>query len=545
MLFALVTLGCRGGGEAGERGAPEGEPAYGDMAVIGLISDADNMFPPLSTTRTASDVHGNIFWPLMRSNPDFITYRPGLADSFRFGEDSLFIDFFIHPGVTWHDGHPFTAEDVVFAQEVCKAPEINWSEVSSLDHLTDVRAIDSLTVRFTFDEKYMYQVFDANICLPLPGHILEGVPYGEMQRHWMTERPIGNGPYALVSWKREQEIILVANTDFVRGRPYLNRLTYRIIPERTTMATQVQNGTIDVWEFGPQFYPQLKADPDLIVHSYPGRHYTYLAYNTKDPLFEDKRVRQALTLAIDRQQIVDALLHGQGTVGTQPLISTIWAHDETIEPWPYDPERAKRLLEEAGWSDRDGDRIREKDGQNFSFEINTSSGGLADILTIVQSQLRRVGIDAKPMPLEFNTLVGRLHDRRFRAVVLGWSVSIKAELTTFHSGERFNYPQAENATLDSLIEAAEVERDRAKAKALWSQAQRIIIDEAYYTFLFQINDLMAIDRRFQNVKPNAYSWSDNIEEWYVPEGRQRYKVPLGAAPTARAGVDTAGGARAR
>lgn len=533
--LALVAFagayGCGRGGPPGERAAPEGEPAYGDMAVIGVPGDPDILFPPLSNSVEASTIYANIYWYLMRSNPDFITFRPGLADSFRFSEDSLSIDFFIHPGITWHDGHPFTAADVVFAHGVCKAPEINWSAVSWLDYITDVRAIDSLTVRFTFDHQYMYQVVDANVCYPLPKHILENVPYAEMQNHPIARRPVGTGPFRFVSWTPGQEVIIEANPDFVLGRPYLNRVTYRIVPEPTTLATQIQTGTIDVWpRFQPTFHPQLTADSDLRIFSYPGRSYTYVSYNTKDPLFEDKRVRQALTLAIDRQQIVDALLHGQGTVGTQPLISTIWAHDPSIEPWPYDPERARRLLDEAGWVvGRDG--IREKDGRRFSFQINTNTENTVrvDILTIVQSQLRQVGVDARPTPMEFNTLIGRLNDRNYRAVVMGWSVGIKAELTpTFRTGEKFNFPQADNARLDSLMGAAQLERDREKAQRIWSEAQRIIVDEAYYTFLFQVNDLVAVDRRFQNVNPTAYGWDYNIEEWYVPEGRQRYNVPLGA-----------------
>ena len=136
---------------------------------------------------------------------------------------------------------------------------------------------------------------------------------------------------------------------------------------------------------------------------------------------------------------------------------------------------------------------------------------------------------------DFLTLLERLNDRRFRAALVARSAGSKAELTRiFHSGEQLNFQQAENAALDSLMETADVEHDRAKAKALWSQAQRIIIDEAYYTVLYEISDLMAVDGRFQNVKPNAVRWDDNIAEWYVPDGRQRYDVPLAGAPTARA-----------
>lgn len=552
-VMVLATLGLGGcgggGGGAGDTGGAESEPADGDMLVVGIAADLDTMFPPKSESVTASDVYGNIYWYLMRSEADFINFRPGLADSFRFSDDSLSVDFFIHPGVTWHDGHPFTADDVVFAHTVCKAPEINWSAASWLDHITDVQALDSLTVRFTYDERYMYQVVDANVCYPLPEHILGDVPLAEMERHEIARRPIGNGPFRFVSWTPNQEVVLEANPDFARGRPHLNRVTFRIIPENTSLATQVQNGNIDLWPRAvPPFYPQLQDDPDLVVNSYPGRSYTYLAWNTQDPLFQDKRVRQALTLGIDRQEIVDALLYGQGTVGTQPLISTIWAHDPSIQPYPFDPDSARALLEQAGWTDADGDGVRERDGQRLAFVLSTNSDNnmRVDITTIIQQQLKAVGADVTPEPIEFNTFIDNLLAKDYQAAVGGWSVGIKAELTpTFGRGELFNFVSADNATLERLIRQAELERDMEQAKEIWSEAQRIVVDEAYYTFLFQLNDIHPIHERFQNVDMNAYGWGFNLEEWYVPEGRQKYQVPVGASPIARGNQPPTGDESAR
>ncbi|MFN2384172.1 MAG: ABC transporter substrate-binding protein [Gemmatimonadota bacterium] len=546
LLGVLTALACgRGGSDAGDTGGPEGEPAMGDMAVIGIPTDLDTMFPPTSESVPSSDVYSNIYWYMMRSNPDFITFRPGLADSFRFTPDSLSVDFFIHPGITWHDGQPFTADDVVFGHTVCKAPEINWSAASWLDHITKVEALSPLVVRFTYDNRYMYQVVDANACYPLPKHILGTVPLAAMKDHPIGRNPVGNGPFKFVSWSPNQEIVLEANTAFFRGRPPLNRLTYRIVPDQTSLATQIQNGDIDVWpRFQPSFYPALEKDEGIQVFSYPGRAYTYLGYNSADPRFSDKRVRQALTIALDRQQIVDALIYGQGTVGSQPMISTIWAHDPTIKPYPHDPPRAAQLLDQAGWRDTDGDGIREKDGQRLSFTLLTNSDNQTrvDITTIVQQQFKAIGVEAKPEPLEFNTFIDRLLAKEFEAAVAGWSVGIKAELTpTFGSGELFNFVGAENARLDSLITAGELERDQAKAKTIWGLAQREIIDQAYYTFLFQLNDLVAVAGRFQNVNPTAYGWSYNIEEWYVPEGRQKYNIPLGGAPVAAGARDSARG----
>jgi peptide/nickel transport system substrate-binding protein len=514
----MFLIGCGGGGsgDVGDTGSPELQPADGDMLVVGLEVDLDTMFPPTSNSVSASDVYGHIYWYLMRSNPDFITVRPGLADSFRFSADSLSIDYFIHPGITWHDGEPFTADDVVFAHDVCKAPEIGWSAVDWLEHITNVEALDPLTVRFTFDEPYMYQVQDSNVCYPLPKHILGDVPFAEMSEHPTAREPVGNGPFRFVSWESGQEVVI-----------------------QTSLTTQIQNGDIDLWtRFGPAFYPQLSEAPGLTVHSYPGRSYSYVAWNRLDPLFEDKRVRQAMTMAIDRQQIVDALVYGQATVGTQPLISTIWAHDPTIEPYPFDPERAKALLEEAGWTDSDGDGVREKDGREFKFQMATNGNNRmrVDIVTVIQQQLKDVGAEVTPNVLEFNTFIDQLLAKDYQSAVGGWSVGIKAALTSmFGKDALFNFVSADNERMLELMAQAELERDMDKAKRLWSEMQRISVDESYYTYLFQLNDLHVINERFENTDMNAYGWSFNLEEWFVPEGRQRYNVPVGASPMAEAG----------
>jgi peptide/nickel transport system substrate-binding protein len=539
-VAAAILAGCGGGGEAGEQAGAEGTPADGDMLVVGILADADTFFPPLSNSVSSSDIYGNIYWYLMRSEPDFITFRPGLADSFSFSEDSLQVTFYIHPGVTWHDGAPFTAEDVVFAHGVCNAPEINWSAASWLDHITNVEAVDSLTVRYTYDQHYMYQVVDANVCYPLPKHILGDVPLADLGNHPIARAPVGNGPFRFVSWRSGEEIVIEANPDFVLGRPHLNRIAYRIIPEATTLATQIQNGDIDLWpRFSPpSFYPQLNSDPDIVVHSYPGRSYTYVAWNTQDPLFSDKRVRQAMTLATNREEIIEALVYGQGQVLSQPIISTIWAHDPTIQPYPFNPDSARALLEAAGWTDADGDGIREKDGRRLSFTVKTNNDNRlrVDIATVLQQQLQAVGAEVRPEPLEFNTFIEQLLAKDYQAAVGGWSVGIKPDMApTFGQGELFNFVSADNDDLERLIREAEVTPGRDRMMELLSQAQRIVADEAYYTFLFQLNDLHAIDGRFQNVDMNAYGWSFNIDEWYVPAGRQKYDVPVGAAPVAAAG----------
>ena len=554
LAAALSLAACGGGGggeEAGEQPTAEAEPAYGDMLVVGIGADADVLFPPTSTSATSSDIYGQVFWYLMRSDPNLIDHQPGLADSFRFSEDSLSIDFFINPEASWHDGEPFTAEDVVFSHDVCTAPEINYSAVSWLQNITNVEAIDETTVRFTFDESYMpaYMVTDANVCYPLPEHILGEMSYEEMKNSEFARAPIGTGPFRFVSWEPGQSVTIEANPDFFRGRPYLNRVTFRVIPEATTLATELSNGTVDLWpRFQSSFYPQLSDAQRVEVVSEPGRSYTYITYNTNDPIFSDQRVRQAMTYALDRQAILDATQYGQGQIGTQPIISIIWAHDPTIEPYPHDPERARQLLEESGWTDEDGDGIREKDGQPLRFTLSTNSENKVrtDVLQVAQQQWGRIGADVESNTLETNTFYDDLMAQEYQAAIAGWVVGIKPDMEpTFKTGELFNFPDAKNARLDSIMRRAKLEKDRELSRELWSEAQRIVVDQAYYTFLFQQNDLHAIAKRFEGVNMTPYSWGHYLEQWYVPEGKQKYDVPVGGQAPVAGEADTTAGSTAR
>lgn len=543
MVLALACGGGGGGEQAGERPEAEREPAYGDMLVVGIAADADVLFPPTSTAVQASDIYGHIFRYLMRLNEDLLSHRPGLADSFRFRPDSLAIDFFINPGAAWHDGEPLRADDVVFSIDVCKAPEINFPAVSWLDHITAVEAVDSLTVRFHFDRKYMpeYMVTDATVCYPLPKHILGEMSYQEMKNSRFTRRPVGNGPYRFVSWEPGQRIVIEANPDYFRGRPYINRITYRVIPEPTTLATEIQNGAIDLWpRMQHTFYPGLSEHPRVEVVPVPGRQYTYITYNTNDPIFSDVRVRKAMTLGLDRQEMVDALLHGQGEVGTQPILPIIWAHDPEIDPYPHDPERAKALLEEAGWTDADGNGTREKDGRPLRIRLATNSENRLrlDIAQIAQRQWSDLGAEVTLRSNEMNTFYDGLMAHDYQAAIAGWVVGIKPDLEpTFRTGEPFNFPDVADARLDSLMREAVLTADMEEAKRLWSEVQRIIVEEAYYTFVFSLNDLHAIAERFAGVNMTPYGWDHYLEEWYVPEGRQRYDVPVGASPFAEEGEE--------
>jgi peptide/nickel transport system substrate-binding protein len=350
-----------------------------------------------------------------------------------------------------------------------------------------------------------------------------------MKSAGFNRNPVGDGPFKFKSWTPQQSIEIVANESFFRGRPHLNGVVWRIIPEWTSLITQLQRGDVDLLTgIQPNYYQQLKSDPDLDIYSAPGRRYVYIAWNLKEPLFADRNVRRALSMAVDRQAIIDALLYGQGKVMNGPFPSVLWAYDPDIKPIPYDADEARRLLDQAGWKDTNGDGVLDKDGRPFRFELLTNSDNTLrmDMTVAIQSQLKKLGIDARPRGLEFVTFVGKLNNKDFQAAVGGWNSQIKVDLSDLWSSksieDKFNFISYANQAVDSLIDMGTKTFDTDQAKRIWGEAQQIISDDAGYTFLFEQYDINALDKRFHGVEMNAGGWDYNVEEWYVPKNEQKY-----------------------
>jgi peptide/nickel transport system substrate-binding protein len=530
-LACLLALACSKSEKEQPATTPAGEaaPADGDRLIIGTTADVDALNFLVLTTLTAQDVIDQLSWPLARFNPDFLTFRPGLADSWEFSPDSLSLTFHLNPKAAWHDGVPLTADDVVWSIGACKDPKIAWSAIRWLDRIKQVEAVDSLTVRFDFTERYPYQLMDASACYPLPKHLLEKVKPEDMRNAPFNSNPVGNGPFKFKSWTPQQSVELVANDKFFKGRPHLDGIVWRVIPEWTSVLTQLSTGDLDMaTQVPPSFYPTVEKITRDNIYSKPGRKYVYVAWNIVNPLFADRNVRRALTMAIDRQQLIDALLYGQGQVMSSPFPSSLWAHDPNVKPIPYDPEGAKRLLAEAGWKDTDGDGILDKDGKPFRFELltNTDNTLRVDITVAIQSQLKKIGIDAQPRGMEFVVFTQRLQNKDFQAAVAGWNSQIKVDLTDLWATEaikdKFNFISYSNPVVDSLNELGIREFDPERAKRIWGEAQQIIAGDAGYTFLFEQNDITPLDKRFHGVEMNPAGWGYNVEDWFVPKGEQKY-----------------------
>jgi peptide/nickel transport system substrate-binding protein len=500
----------------------------GDTLVIGTTGDADSLNDLTATTISGSDVIGLLFLSLTRTNPDF-SHAPSLAKSWEFSEDHLELTFHLRDDVFWHDGVRTTAHDVKFTFEKQINPNIGWATIKWKQFIKECVVVDDYTVRFVFERLYPYQLMDAVVGAVLPKHILEKVPDEEMVSTDFNRNPVGNGPYRFKEWKAQQYIEVEANENYFAGRPPLDRIIFKVVPDQENLVLQLKSGEIDfMGGVPPRFFEELSRQKDLVAYIAPGRSYSYLGWNMRNPLFESKKVRQALTMAINRQEIIDSLLFEFGEIPKGPVLPIIWAHNPNLPDFPYNPEKARQYLAEEGWTDSNGDGWLDKDGKRFSFTLKTNKGNQIreDILILVQDMFKEVGIEVTPNILEWTVFIGDMDKKDFEAAVAGWSVGLKMDMTViWHSNsinDRFNFVSYSNPEFDQLNDDAIFEMDPEKAREMWWRAQEMIAEDQPYTFLYSPKNINFVHRRFQNVQMETVGWNYNLEQWWVPKDEQKY-----------------------
>lgn len=515
LLPALVLSGC-----GGERG----EARRGGTLVVGEISPYEALNPMRTSDAHARDIYSLLFLSLLDENDDFMTFRPRLAESWEFSPDRLELTFRLRGDVVWSDGEPCTAHDVAatFIAQVDTA--LVWSGRHLKEHITGVRALDDRTVVYRFDHAYPYQLMDAVDGPILPRHWLEGRTAAEIRGASIEEIPV-NGPFRIGEWMRGQSLTLLPNDRYYEeGKPYLERVVFKIVPDQVNLLTQLRSGEIDCMEAPPpmEVEPLTTGGYGLRVFNFPARAYGYIGWNNVRAPFDSPRVRRALTMAIDRKLIIDNLYYGLAEECTSPFIRQFWAYNDSIEPFPHDPEAAKRILAEEGFADSDGDGWLDRGGERFEFELMTNQGNQirADIQVMVQEQLRKIGVKVDPLILEWTVMLERYKACDFDAVVNAWRVGTKVDLAPIWSCEArreggYNRVGYCNETVDSLNAAATAMLDFDEARPLFFEAQELIYRDQPYTFLYYTPGLLALRDRFRGARPDAISMYRNLHEWYV------------------------------
>lgn len=541
VLAALIPAACA------ESNRCEGEWC-GTAVIVG--ADADVLFPPTMQGDVANAIVDLVFLKLADIGPNLNTlgdagFEPRLARSWSF-PDSVTIRFELDPRARWQDGRPVTAADVEFTFEIYRDPLVNSPQRPLLDRIASVRAVDSLSVVFRFDRFYPEQFFDAvHHMRILPRHWLDTIPRRELASHPFARNPVGSGPYRLIRWNRGQAIELAADSAFFLGRPGLRRIIWQVVPDPGVGVTRLVAGEADVLNLigTPENLARVRQAPHLRTVGYQSNQYAYIGFNFRDParpgaphpLFADRELRRALSLAVDRAAVVQSVLGELGTVIEGPLTPLMWIWSDTLKALPFDSSAARRLLERLGWEDRDGDGVRERAGRRLAFEllVPTTSQLRRRASVIVQEQLRRLGVAMSINELDWSTFLSRAAAGRFDAIFGAWALDPSPRQLRQYWGSAgiggFNYQKYHNPEFDRLVEAAAATADPEASVALWHRAIGVINQDAPAIWIYAPRPMAAVHRRFENVTIRADQWAATLWTWRVrPDQllpRDRIAVP--------------------
>ncbi len=532
LSILMLLPACAGGPGT----APDTGGRTGGTAVLGIRQDVDTFNLYSTASLFTQEVADLLFLRLAREQPDFQdhppSFLPELARSWEFSEDGLSITFRLRDDIRWSDGVPTTASDVRYTWEISRSPEVAWVNADVKDFIEDVEVLDDYTVRFQFSLRYPYQLMDANDGNIYPRHILEKIPVAEWRSTDWSRILAFNGPFLLEEWKSQDSITLVRNPEYFEdGKPGLDRVVFRIVPDPNTLLTQLLSGEIDVMaDLPPREIDRVGGNDALRVLRYPDRYFQYICWNSRQDRFAHPDIRRALSYAIDMQAIIDTLLYGTAQAASSPILSLFWAHDASLQPYPHDPGKARLLLARQGWTDSDGDGWLDRDGVTFSFELETDSGKKlrTDAAVMIQSQLAKIGIRAQPRALEFNVFQRKHRDKDFDAFIAAWKVGTKVDYLKplFHSDSianpGTNYPSFANPRFDDLIERARTLTDYLEARPLWEEAQGILYDEQPYTLMYERQAVHGVNRRLQDVRMDSLGPFAHLKEWWIPPEERKF-----------------------
>jgi len=547
-MWLLVAIGCSGGGTAPET-TGEGAavaPSTRDTLVIGDKNDIGSLLSILPQTATDADLLEALTVPVVDNEFDCsIKKLPGLAKSWEWSEDGTVLSMELRDDLSWEDGVKVTADDIAFTYELVADPAVSSPYLSHVEHMRPdgrPKVIDPTHIEWHFTHAYDRdtQTSHANL-LPMPKHVYASADRATLRGHEKANQPLSYGPWRLATWEPNQRLVFEPNPKFTgpdHYKPRLNRVIYRVIPEYATRLIELEAGNIDLMnDVGVADADRLREEhPEIRLVRRGWRSMDFVGWNLQNPMFSDVNVRKALTMAIDIKGMIGKLLTSKtGEAYARQAVGTITpalcgVHNEDITPLPYDVAAAKKLFASAGWADTDGDGVLDKGGQKFAFTLTTNDGikRRADASVLIQDALKQVGVEVTLEKLETNTFYTNLRERKFEAALAGWSASLFVDESivwacdTDTNKNEFNYGGYCNKDLDTLIQKGLSTPNARDSAPIWKDVQETLYQDQPYTFLWWMDEIVAINGRFENTTIDILTPYKNLYEWEVPEDKVKY-----------------------
>jgi peptide/nickel transport system substrate-binding protein len=488
MLAALMIAGT-----TGCLHRPVNDPG---IIVSSLAAGPNNLDPRMGTDDSSQKIDQLIFDSLMGLD-EHLRVVPSLAESLDHPDPLTYVAHLRH-GVRFHDGRSLTADDVVFTFAQFLDPASVSPRKGGYRELKSVGAEDAYTVVFVLNQPFAS--FPINLIMP----IVEKGAGADLRDH-----PVGSGPYRFVRYDVDDQVELAANADYWGGAPRNRGLILKIVPDDVMRGLELRKGTMDVVvnDLAPDIVFQMRDDPSLNIVEAPGVDYMYVGLNTTDPRLTDVRVRQALAYAIDRDAIVEYLRRGLAVAATGMLSPLSWAAAPGLPEYRHDPAKAKALLDEAGYADPDGDGPLPR----MSLVLKVSNSEFNRLQsTVIQQNLREVGIDVDVRTYEFATLYADVLSGNFQMYTLQWTAGALADpdilRRVFHSRQvppvGFNRGRYANPEVDALLDQAEAAADEAVRLNLYAEVQQIVAHDVPYVSLWYKTNVAITQRGLAGVRLN-------------------------------------------
>ncbi|MCK9996954.1 MAG: hypothetical protein KAH56_11825 [Candidatus Krumholzibacteria bacterium] len=534
LMFAILVAGsgCLGGcGEGADR---EGEatsdhgsrPVAGGTAVVALSSDPDVLNPLIYTSSNAGLVFAEIHDGLAEMGDD-LSYHPRIAESWEVSPDGHAITYHLRPW-WWSDGKPLTARDVVSSFDLFKNPGVASPRRGSFREVLSAVALDSNTVRYELARPQPDPVQRTWHHI-LPDHLTRDLDPANVRGWALNHQPLSSGEFVLENWVHNRTLSFLRNGTYPGKSALLDRVVFRIMPEESVRLVALESGEIDlVDQVPPDAVRRLEESGKVRIVANGGRQFYYLQWNFANPLFAGADVRVALSLAIDRERMVETLLLGYGKPANGPIPPVIWNHHESLEPDPFDPARARRMLAAAGWRDSDGDGVLDKGGVDFRFEILTRQGDPVreSGSVILRENLRDIGVEVTVLAMELAAGLDRLRSGRFDSYFGRLNANLYGDPSGYVKStavEEFNNGQYANPKVDSLLAVALGTVERAEALPIWREIQELLAVDPPAAYLFYPENLVGVGVRVRDVRPHLLSPFNNLAEWWIAPEDRKYK----------------------
>jgi peptide/nickel transport system substrate-binding protein len=459
---------------------------------------------------------------------------PELAERWDRSADGRTYTFYLRKDVMWHpkegeEAKPFTAEDVLFTYKIMMHPKTITPLKVRYEFILTAEKIDDYTVKFTLKRPILNALAKFSFKV-IPKHGPRNSVYLTREDPFV-QHPIGTGPYILKNITAEREIILHANDHYFKGRPHIDKLIAKPFADQNIMTQALMFNAIDMIVLvNPRDLPEIQGDKRFILQPYNALSYSFFGYNVRNPVLADKRVRKAFTYAVNRQEMLDSFFNGQGTIISGPFAPGSWAYNLDVLPLPFNPEKARALLQEAGFS-RDGDGFMQKDGKRLALSlkvpIEKESESVKRVVLAFKNYLKNIGADIKVEFKEWQSWKEDVffeHD--FDIIFAIWVFDDSADISSlFHSGEigawRNNFGGYSNPEVDGLINESKLTLDHEKRRTINRKLHAILADESPYTFLWTLTNYAAYHKKVRRVAIHPYKFFSYVDDWFMEEKDQK------------------------